>query len=47
MENSNLSQCHLLTDEVKVNLNMLRALIVDGIGYHVDCGHVDSFDNRS
>ena len=47
MEDSNLSQCHLLADEVKVNLNMLRAPMVDGIGYNVDSGHIVSVDNHN
>jgi hypothetical protein len=45
MEDPKLSQCHLLADEVNVNLDMLRALMVNWICCHVDGTHVVTEDN--
>jgi hypothetical protein len=36
MENSNLTKGHLFADEVNVDLDVLRSLVVDGVGRHVD-----------
>jgi hypothetical protein len=36
MENPNLTKGHLFADEVNVNLDVLRSLVVDGVGRHVD-----------
>ena len=36
MENSNLAESHLLTDEVDVNLDVLGTVVVDRVGCHVD-----------
>ena len=40
MENPELSQSDLLADEVDVNLDMLRAAVVDRVGSHVDGAHI-------
>lgn len=29
--NTNVADSHMLTDEVKIDLNMLRALVLDGV----------------
>jgi hypothetical protein len=34
MENSNLTKGHLFADEVNVDLDVLRSLVVDGVGRH-------------
>jgi hypothetical protein len=36
MEHPDLSQSNLLTDEVNVDLNVLRATMTDRVGGHVD-----------
>jgi hypothetical protein len=46
MEDPKLSQCHLLTDEVNVDLDVLRAPMMNWIRCHVDCTHVVIEDNR-
>jgi hypothetical protein len=46
MKNSNLSQSHVLADEVNINLNMLRASMVDRICCHIDSAHVVTVNNR-
>jgi hypothetical protein len=46
MKNPKLSQCHLLTDEVNVDLDMLRAPMVNWIFRHVDGTHIVTEDNR-
>ena len=46
MKNPNLSQGDLLTDEVNVNLNVLRATMMNGVGYHVDSADIVVVDNR-
>jgi hypothetical protein len=46
MEDPKLSQCHLLADEVNVDLDMLRAPMVNWIRCHVDGTHVVTEDNR-
>ena len=40
MKNPNLSQGDLLTDEVNVNLNVLRATMMNGVGCHVDSADI-------
>jgi hypothetical protein len=39
MEHPDLSQSNLLTNEMNIYLNMLRATMMNGIG-----GHIDSTD---
>jgi hypothetical protein len=46
MENSELSQSDLLANEVDVDLDVLRAAVVDRVGSHVDGAHVVTVDNR-
>jgi hypothetical protein len=46
MKNPKLSQCHLLTDEVNVDLDMLRVPMVNWICRHVDNTNVVAEDNR-
>jgi hypothetical protein len=36
MENPNFTKGHLFADEVNVDLDVLRMLVVDGVGRHVD-----------
>jgi len=45
MEDPDLTQGHLLTDEVDVNLDVLRATMMNRIDYHVDCTNVVAIDN--
>lgn len=45
MENPNLTEGHLFADEVNVDLNVLRSLVVDGVGCHVDGADVVAKDN--
>ena len=45
MENPNLTEGHLFADEVNVDLNVLRSLVVDGVGCHVDGADVVAEDN--
>jgi hypothetical protein len=40
MENSNLAESHLLTDEVDVNLDVLGTAMVDRVGCHVNSADV-------
>ena len=46
MENTELSQSDLFADEVDVDLDVLRATVVDGVGSHVDGAHIVTVDNR-
>ena len=46
MKDPNLSQGDLLKDEVNINLNVLRATMMNGIGCHVDNADVVAVDNR-
>ena len=46
MEHPNLSQSNLLTDEVNIYLNMLRATMMNWIGGHVDSTDIVALDNR-
>ena len=41
-----MAKCYLLTNEVNVELNMLRTAMVDGIDGEVDGGDVVTVDNR-
>ena len=45
MEDPDLTQGHLLTDEVDVNLDVLRAPMMHRVGCHVDSTHVVTVDN--
>ena len=47
MEDPNLSQSHLLTNEVDIDLNMFRAMVMDRIGCHVNCTNIVTIDNGS
>jgi hypothetical protein len=46
MEHPNLSQSNLLTDEVNIYLNMLRATMMNWIGDHVDSTNIVAVDDR-
>ena len=46
MKNPNLSQGDLLTDEVNINLNVLRATMMNGVGCHVDNADIVAVDNH-
>ena len=46
MEHSHLPQGDLLTDEVDVNLDVLRAAVVDMVGYHIDSTGVVTIDEQ-
>jgi hypothetical protein len=46
MEHPNLSQSNLLTDEVNVDLNILRAAMMDRVGGHVDSTDIVAVDDR-
>jgi hypothetical protein len=43
----NISDGDTLANEVEINLNMLRALMLDGIGGEVDCADVVAVDQGS
>jgi hypothetical protein len=45
MEDLELSQGHLFADEVNVNLEVLHATMMDGVGGHVDRTDVVAIDN--
>jgi hypothetical protein len=45
MEDANLSQCHLLANEVDVDLDMLGAT-VDGVSGHIDGATIVVVDHR-
>ena len=45
MENPNLTKGHLFADEVNLDLDVLRSLVVDGVGRHVDGTDVVAEDN--
>jgi hypothetical protein len=47
MEDANLPQGHLLTNEVDVDLDMLGATVVDRISSHVDGANVVAVDHCS
>ncbi|WVZ51873.1 LOW QUALITY PROTEIN: hypothetical protein U9M48_002974 [Paspalum notatum var. saurae] len=47
MEDPNLSQSHLLTNEVDIKLNMFRATVMDRIGCHVNCTNIVTINNGS
>jgi hypothetical protein len=40
VKNANSSTGYSFTDEVKIDLDMLRALVLDGVGGEVDCADV-------
>ena len=45
MENANLAESHLLTDEMDVDLNVLGTAMVDRVGCHIDSADVVTVDN--
>ena len=45
MEHADFPQSILLADEVDVNLDVLRATMLNRIGCHVDCTNVVAIDN--
>jgi hypothetical protein len=45
VKNPDLSKRHLLANEVNVDLDMLRASVVDRVGRHVDGADVVTIDN--
>ena len=46
MEHSDLTQSNLVTDKVDVNLNMLRAPMMNRIPSHVYCTDIVTVNNR-
>jgi hypothetical protein len=46
MKHPDLSQSHLVTDEVNVDLDVLRVTMMNCIGSHVDSTHIVAVDNR-
>jgi hypothetical protein len=46
MEHPNLPQCHLFANKMDVDLNVLRAAMMNGISCHVDSAHVVAEDDR-
>ena len=46
MKHPELSQSNLFADEVDVDLDVLRAAVVDGVGSHVDAAHIVTVDKR-
>jgi hypothetical protein len=44
VEHTNITNGNTFPDEVKIDLNMLRALVLDGIGGHVDGADVVAVD---
>ena len=46
MKNSELPQGDLLTNEVDVNLDVLRATMMDWVGGHIDSTHIVAVDYR-
>jgi hypothetical protein len=46
MKNSKLPQGDLFTDEVDVNLDVLRATMMDWVGGHIDNTHIVVVDYR-
>ena len=47
MQHSNLSQGHLLTNKVDINLNVFGATVMDRISCHVNCANIITIDNGS
>jgi len=46
MENPNVTKGHLFADEVNVDLDMLRATMMDRVGGHVDRADVVTINKR-
>jgi hypothetical protein len=44
VENTNVPDCNALADKVKINLNMLGALVLNGVGGEVDSADVVAVD---
>ena len=47
MQDTEMSESHLLTHEVNVELNMLRATMMNGVGGELDGGDNVTVDNSS
>ena len=47
MQDPNVAESHLLTHEVNVELDVLRATMMNGVGGEVDGGDVVAVDNSS
>jgi hypothetical protein len=45
MESANLTESHLLTDEMDVDLNVLGSAVVDRVCCHIDSADVVTVDN--
>ena len=45
MKNTDAPKSHLLSHEVNVGLNMLRATMMNGVGREVDCRDIVTVDN--
>ena len=45
MKNADAPKSHLLSHEVNVELNMLRATMMNGVGREVDCRDIVTVDN--
>jgi hypothetical protein len=45
MENTNLAESHLLTDEMDVDLNVLGTAVVDRVGCHIYSADIIIVDN--
>jgi hypothetical protein len=45
MEDMHISNGDTLTDEMEVNLNMLGALMLDGVSEEVDCADIVTVDH--
>jgi hypothetical protein len=45
VEHPNLSQSNFLADKVDVDLDMLRATMMDGVGGHVDSTDIVTVDD--
>ena len=45
MKNVDAPKSHLLSHEVNVELNMLRATMMNGVGREVDCRDIVTVDN--
>jgi len=45
MKNTELPQSYLLTDEVNVDFDVLRAAVMDWVGCHVHSAHIVTVDH--
>ena len=46
MEHASFTKCYTVADEMEINLNMFRALVLDGIGGNVRGADVDTINHR-